>query len=80
MEIAMTGVKGFVAGNGQPQHLAVLNEHKHYLPAGAEPDYRPVCGGSAAGQTLQDLPVGGDTKFACSDCEAQFKMWKDVHS
>jgi len=71
-------VDAFVGGNNQPQHLAVLNEHKEYLPE-ATTSHRAVCGGETTGQTVATIPVS-DAKFACKDCAEQFKLWKEIHS
>lgn len=70
-------VEVFVGPTGQPQHLAVLNEHKHYFPVGAEASHRAVCGGDTSGQTVAKVPAS-DAKFACQDCAEQFKLWKEV--
>ena len=69
-------VWAFVNG-AAPQHLAVLNEHKHHLPVGAEAQYRAVCGGDTSGQEMQQIDPG-DARFACKDCAEQLKLWKEV--
>ena len=69
----MKKIEVFVSPTGQPQHLAVRNEHGKGASA-----HRAVCGADTTGQTVHEIPPS-DAKLACDDCTEQFKLWKEVH-
>lgn len=79
----MTNVEVFVNEQGQPQHLAVLDERKTYELRNGKRDgptsYRSLCGADTTGQEHKQLPPS-DVKVNCDNCNKQLKMWKEVHS
>lgn len=64
----------FVNDKGQPQHLAVQNEHAKV----DQPKYRTVCGAPNNGGEVKQMSPH-DVQVGCGDCNEQFKMWKEVN-
>lgn len=74
----MNEIEVYVDENGRPQHLAVMNEHKHYLPGGSEPLHRAVCGSDTVGMSVEKK-IHNDVKLPCHDCQEQLQMWRHIH-
>lgn len=68
-------VEVFVNDKGQPQHLAVQDEHGK----ADQPSYRTVCGAPNGGGEVKEMSPN-DVHLGCGNCDEQFKMWKEVHS
>lgn len=65
----------FVNDNGQPQHLAVLDEQKTFTSG--EMHHRPVCG-SNPGTMKVGKAETKEMKLDCKDCEAQVDLLNDL--
>jgi hypothetical protein len=73
----MEAIEVFVDENNQPQHIAVLNEHKRCFDN--EPTHRAVCGSDASTLSVRKRTYYG-MKLPCHDCQEQLKMWLDVNT
>jgi hypothetical protein len=78
-EVMSKKIDVYVNGQNQPQHLAVMNEQKHYLPAGSEPAWRAICGLDVTGLEVNSVEHK-EVKLPCKDCDGQLKIWREVHA